>query len=158
MSLVKLLTEYPQYSARRVRRLAVQIALLETFASKEVKGIVEDLMEFNLLQAKLESQLNDDVKIEGALQRGTELHERLEKQFRGTLRQYIDPMPVVPAALAYEIVRAMEDIRGIQDDDGAAHLAEAATLRERIHSESFTTDRKVITDEAPPIVLSTHSG
>lgn len=68
MSLQTLLTDFPNYSARKVRRLANQIAFVEEagrigMADPPVaKGITSDLMEFNLLQAKIESQLNDDVR------------------------------------------------------------------------------------------------
>jgi hypothetical protein len=60
MSIVALLVDFPNYSARKVRRLAQQLAYL-TGGTALQKGIAEDLMEFNLLKAKTEAQLNDDI-------------------------------------------------------------------------------------------------
>lgn len=60
MSIVKLLAEYPNYSARKVRRLAKQLAILEEAhlplgADQGIlKGVADDLMEFNLLRAESE--------------------------------------------------------------------------------------------------------
>jgi len=61
MSLVNLLANFPNYSARKVRRLAKQLSYLENVNSPEAKGIGQDLMEYNLLLAQTEAQLNDDV-------------------------------------------------------------------------------------------------
>lgn len=69
MSIVKLLAEFPNYSARKVRRLAKQISLVQRLSdmgalgeeSGLLKGIEADLTEFNLLQAKTEERLNDDL-------------------------------------------------------------------------------------------------
>lgn len=70
MSLLTLLVDFPNYSARKVRRLAKQIALLQQAAEHAdepsvARGIEADLMEYNLLQAKTEAQLNDDVSLPG---------------------------------------------------------------------------------------------
>lgn len=70
MSLLTLLADFPNYSARKVRRLAKQIAMVQGLQKVAdvgeetgiLKGIESDLMEFNLLQAKTEAQLNDDVQ------------------------------------------------------------------------------------------------
>lgn len=69
MSIIKLLADFPNYSARKVRRLAKQISLVQRLSEMAVlgqetgvlKGIEADLLEFNLLQAKTEEQLNDDL-------------------------------------------------------------------------------------------------
>lgn len=69
MSLLTLLVDFPNYSARKVRRLAKQIAMVQGLQkmadvgeeSGILKGIESDLMEYNLHQARVESQLNDDV-------------------------------------------------------------------------------------------------
>src|SRR5690348_3007782 len=67
MSLQTLLVDYPNYPARRIRRLATQLAFVEQ-ATKHVddpsvgSGIAGDLMKFNLNRAALEDQLNDDVR------------------------------------------------------------------------------------------------
>jgi hypothetical protein len=66
MSIVTLLVDFPNYSARKVRRLAKQVAFVEQVAEHAdepsvAKGIAADLMEYNLLQARTESTLNDDV-------------------------------------------------------------------------------------------------
>jgi hypothetical protein len=57
MSLQRLLSDFPNYSARKVRRLAKQLALLEKLDHPEAKGIASDLMEFNLQSAQLEERL-----------------------------------------------------------------------------------------------------
>ena len=65
MSIMQLLVDFPNYSARKIRRLAKQIAMVEE-AEKHVtepgvaKGIVSDLLEFNLQQARTEARMNDD--------------------------------------------------------------------------------------------------
>lgn len=61
MSLQKLLTDYPNYSARKVRRLARQLSLMEKVEKEStepllVKGIMSDLMDYNLQQAQLEEK------------------------------------------------------------------------------------------------------
>ena len=69
MSIIKLLADFPNYSARKVRRLAKQISLVQRLSEMValgqetgvLKGIEADLLEFNLLQAKTEDQLNDDL-------------------------------------------------------------------------------------------------
>jgi len=69
MSIIKLLADFPNYSARKVRRLAKQISLVQRLSEMValgqetgvLKGIEADLLEFNLLQAKTEEQLNDDL-------------------------------------------------------------------------------------------------
>lgn len=69
MSIIKLLSDFPNYSARKVRRLAKQISLVQRLSEMvalgqetgALKGIEADLLEFNLLQAKTEERLNDDL-------------------------------------------------------------------------------------------------
>lgn len=69
MSIIKLLADFPNYSARKVRRLAKQISLVQRLSEMvalgqetgALKGIEQDLLEFNLLQAKTEERLNDDL-------------------------------------------------------------------------------------------------
>lgn len=69
MSIIKLLADFPNYSARKVRRLAKQISLVQHLSEMAalgqetgvLKGIEADLLEFNLLQAKTEERLNDDL-------------------------------------------------------------------------------------------------
>jgi len=69
MSLITLLADFPNYSARKVRRLAKQLAALEKACDPsllpEQRGIAADLMEFNLLQARTEDRLNDDLGKDG---------------------------------------------------------------------------------------------
>lgn len=54
-----LLTEYPNYSAREVRRLAKQVRYLSGLNSKDAKGIADELMELTIFKAKTEAQLAD---------------------------------------------------------------------------------------------------
>lgn len=52
MSLQKLLANYPNYPARRIRRLAAQLEWLECQGIDPItKGIAHDLMQLNLLEA-----------------------------------------------------------------------------------------------------------
>lgn len=52
MSLQKLLANYPNYPARRIRRLAAQLEWLECQGVEPLaKGIAHDLMQLNLLEA-----------------------------------------------------------------------------------------------------------
>lgn len=65
MSLLDLLVKFPTYPARRVRRLARQIDLLQTIepSSTEpllIKGMVEDLTKFNIEQAKQEARFSEN--------------------------------------------------------------------------------------------------
>jgi hypothetical protein len=50
--IITLLARFPQFPARKVRRLAKQIDLLDGFAAPEINGIIDDLVEFNMLQAE----------------------------------------------------------------------------------------------------------
>lgn len=126
MSLVKLLTQYPQFSARKVRRLATQLAYLENINSKEAKGIADDLMEFNLLQAKIETQLNDDVKESvGEAPRTNEVTERIN---------------VTPTA---EAIRAIELLAG----EGNAFPDVARSAKGIVYGSSFYTDRTIIVSD-----------
>ena len=54
MSLLKLLSDFPNYSAWKVRKLANQLRWLEQTSDSQAKDIAADLIEFNLQQAKLE--------------------------------------------------------------------------------------------------------
>lgn len=60
-TIVKLLADFPNYSARRVRRLAKQLSYLEGIKSREASDIGADLLDYNLMQARTEQSLNDDV-------------------------------------------------------------------------------------------------
>lgn len=59
MSLQTLLAQYPNFSARRIRRLAIQLQFLEKLNSPEAKGIASDLMALTMQAAKTEAQLSD---------------------------------------------------------------------------------------------------
>lgn len=59
MSLQTLLAQYPNFSARRIRRLAIQLQFLEKLNSPEAKGIASDLMALTMQAAKTETQLSD---------------------------------------------------------------------------------------------------
>lgn len=59
MSLQTLLAQYPNFSARRIRRLATQLQFLEGLGSSEAKGIATDLMALTMQAAKTEAQLSD---------------------------------------------------------------------------------------------------
>lgn len=64
MSLLKLLADFPNYSARKVRRLANQLKWLEGSQDPQAKNIAADLMDYNMQSAQLEERLNDDVRVE----------------------------------------------------------------------------------------------
>lgn len=64
MSLLRLLADFPNYSARKVRRLANQLKWLEGSQDPQAKNIAADLMDYNMQSAQLEERLNDDVRVE----------------------------------------------------------------------------------------------
>ncbi len=64
MSLLRLLADFPNYSARKVRRLANQLKWLDQNSDPQAKNIAADLMDYNVQSAQLEERLNDDVKVE----------------------------------------------------------------------------------------------
>lgn len=64
MSLLKLLADFPNYSARKVRRLANQLKWLDGSQDPQAKNIAADLMDYNMQSAQLEERLNDDVRVE----------------------------------------------------------------------------------------------
>lgn len=59
MSLQILLAQYPNFSARKIRRLAKQLDFLQGLSSPEAKGIAADLMALTMQAAKTEAQLSD---------------------------------------------------------------------------------------------------
>lgn len=59
MSLQTLLAQYPNFSARKIRRLATQLQFLEGLNAPEAKGIAADLMALTMQAAKTEAQLSD---------------------------------------------------------------------------------------------------
>lgn len=61
MSLQTLLAKYPRYSARKIRRLAQQLELLDQIVDPLTKSIADDLIEFHLMKAEEDHVLNDDV-------------------------------------------------------------------------------------------------
>lgn len=135
MSLQSLLTDFPNYSARKVRRLAKQLSLLEQIklpvgeGSGITKGIADDLMEFNLQSARLEEQLGD-VK-------AAELPPVVEE----TVTERIS---VTPHDAAYKALNTLIEYVRVNSDinvKGADFEHVIAKCRGYINGQTFTTDR-----------------
>lgn len=143
MSLLALLVDFPNYSARKVRRLAKQIAILRQVVDQVdepsvLKGIETDLMEFNLNEAKREAQLNDDlqVPIEPI---------RMMVEAVTTERVMVVPVELARQALAdlTEFVRVHSDII-LKGSDLDVKIQRCHGI---INGGSFYTDRQVIKTE-----------
>lgn len=80
MSLQLLLSQYPNYSARKVRSLAKQLQYLSVINSKEAKCIAADLQAYHLQSAQIEQQLNEDAVQFGGTEEVlvTPIHEAFE--------------------------------------------------------------------------------
>lgn len=144
MSLIQLLVDFPNYSARRVRRLAKQIAFVQQVADHSdepnvAKGIEQDLMEYNLLCAQREAQLNDDVSV--------------------PIEPQIHPLPkskrihVTPSDAARRAIDEMVSWIRVNTDanlkrEDLEHLI--AKCHGIIHGQSFYTDRTVIQARLSP--------
>ncbi len=133
MSLQKLLTDYPNYSARKVRRLARQLSLLEKVEKETVepllaKGIMSDLMDYNLQQAQLE--------------------EKFAEVGRESLPS--DRTLVTPVAQARKAMDEMGRWMHV-NTDADLKASELAELKQRclglITGSSFYTDRGVTREE-----------
>lgn len=149
MSIVTLLADFPNYSARKVRRLAKQISFITSMQNEIgpvepaiVRGIEQDLIEFNLLQAKTEEQLNDDLG-----------HPSSEAVAKAAVHpdQVTERINVCPTAAAR---RAVDEYRNwiIQSVDitglGFDHID--AKCRGIISGQSFYTDRTFIQAKLSP--------
>lgn len=133
MSLLKLLADFPNYSARKVRRLANQLKWLDGSQDPQAKNIAADLMDYNVQSAQLEERLNDDVKVEVPLPGVEQVH-------------------VCPTADAFKAIQEMQDWIDMAHT-GAAKEGELPTsiqLSQRvkgiISGRSFYTDKVVHRD------------
>lgn len=147
MSILKLLADFPNYSARKVRRLAVQISTLHSIelpvgkGSGALKGIEDDLIDYNLLLAKTEERLNDDLA-----QPVAKTSEKLVHPDAVTER--INVCPTAAARRVMDeyrnwIIKSM-DITGLDFD------AIEAKCRGIINGQCFYTDRTVIMAKLSP--------
>ena len=160
MSLLTLLVDFPNYSARKVRRLAKQIAMVQGLQKMAdvgeetgiLKGIESDLMEYNLQEAKRETQLNDDVPApvpsqEAILERGRQIHEIMAEQM------ITDNICVTPVEAARKAINEMASWMHINMD---ANLKrdEVEKLMQKCHGiingQSFYTDRSFIQAKLSP--------
>lgn len=145
MSLLTLLADFPNYSARKVRRLAKQIAMVQGLQKVAdvgeetgiLKGIESDLMEYNLNQARVESQLNDDVP------NPTPVAE-------GQVTERINVCPTTAARRALD-----EMIQWVRINSDATVNADGfEKLKSRCHGiingQSFYTDRSFIQAKLSP--------
>lgn len=146
MSLLTLLVDFPNYSARKVRRLAKQIAMVQGLQKVAdvgeetgiLKGIESDLMEYNLHQARVESQLNDDVANPTPV----------------TEKQVIESIHVCPTTAAR---RAVEEVMAYMRDNLAVTEPRIEALQHLqqkvngiINGQSFYTDRSFIQAKLSP--------
>ena len=156
MSLLTLLAEFPNYSARKVRRLAKQIAIVqrvsEDFAMGEetglLKGIEADLMEYNLQQARAESQLNDDVAIH--MTPAEQLKELPPTESEQAVSERINVTPTDAAKKAVNELASWVRI----STDANLKKDEMERILQRcfgyIHGQSFYTDRTFIQAKLSP--------
>ena len=149
MSIIKLLADFPNYSARKVRRLAKQISLVQRLSEMValgqetgvLKGIEADLLEFNLLQAKTEEQLNDDVRMPLVVKDSSE-------------ESITDRICVTPFDQAKKVIDEFK--RWVIENVDMDHLDPASleTLEARcrglISGQSFYTDRTIIQARLSP--------
>lgn len=148
MSLLTLLVDFPNYSARKVRRLAKQIAMVQGLQkmadvgeeSGILKGIESDLMEYNLHQARVESQLNDDVSLPGPAISVSEerVTERINVTPTDAARKALDEM--------IQWVRINSD--ATVNADGFEKLK--SRCHGIINGQSFYTDRSFIQAKLSP--------
>lgn len=145
MSLLKLLVDFPNYSARKVRRLAKQLAMIENVAENFsmgeetglLKGISSDLMEYNLHQARVESQLNDDVVNPTPV----------------TENQVTERINVCPTTAARRALDELASWMGV-NTDAPLKRDEVEKLMQKCHGiingQSFYTDRSFIQAKLSP--------
>lgn len=145
MSLLTLLVDFPNYSARKVRRLAKQIAMVQELQKLAdvgeetgiLKGIESDLMEYNLQEAKREAQMNDDV------QKPVKVGDVMSTQ-------HINVTPTAAARKALD-----EMIQWVRiNSDATVNADDFEKLKSRCHGiingQSFYTDRSFIQAKLSP--------
>lgn len=145
MSLLTLLVDFPNYSARKVRRLAKQIAMVQGLQKLAdvgeetgiLKGIESDLMEYNLHQARVESQLNDDVPNPAPVAEG----------------QVTERIHVCPTTAARRALNELTSWIGV-NTDAPMKRDEFEKLMQKCHGiingQSFYTDRSFIQAKLSP--------
>lgn len=145
MSLLTLLVDFPNYSARKVRRLAKQIAMVQGLQkmadvgeeSGILKGIESDLMEYNLYQARVESQLNDDAANPTPV----------------TEKQVTERINVCPTTAARRALDELASWMGV-NTDAPMKRDEVEKLMQKCHGiingQSFYTDRSFIQAKLSP--------
>lgn len=142
MSLQKLLAEFPNYSARKVRRLAKQANLLQSIAAEFalgedtglLKGIEVDLMDYNLLMAETERQMNDDLKEESPK---VDVEEEAK----------VDRVQVTPVSEARRALQTVLEWMRVNTDANmkSQELNElVAKCQGMVYGQSFYADRTVI--------------
>lgn len=149
MSIITLLADFPNYSARKVRRLAKQISLVQRLSEMvalgqetgALKGIESDLLEFNILQAKTEERLNDDVRMPLVVKDSSE-------------EKITDRICVAPFDQAKKVIDEFKKwiIENVDIDhlDPASLETLEARCRGLISGQSFYTDRTVIMARLSP--------
>ena len=149
MSLQTLLVDFPNFSARKVRRLANQLATLQR-AGKEfamhdevgiLKGVESDLMEYNLQQARMEAQLNDDVREAAPAEKPK--HDTISEE-RICVTPHTAAMKAINEML--EWMRVNTDVNMKKDELDAL----VNRCRGLVNGQSFYTDRTVIQARLSP--------
>lgn len=138
MSLQSLLADFPNYSARKVRRLARQLnslAKVDPIVMPESKGIADDLMEYNLLQAKIEERT---AEVAEAPPSEDEVRERISVTPHDAAMKALNTM--------LEYVRVNSDIN-VKGED-FQHVVNKC--RGIINGQTFTTDRTYIQARLSP--------
>ena len=129
--IVTLLARFPSYPARKVRRLAKQLDMLEAIDSVEVDGIQEDLMELNLMQAE-------------RMERGPEV------VYSGDAVDLskIDIRPIDPSEEITERVVPLDSVIALLGQVGPEELR--SRLASEINNLSFISTRKVLRRDNEP--------
>ncbi|AAX84892.1 possible translation initiation factor [Xanthomonas phage Xp15] len=136
-----LLANYPKYSARKVRRLAEHLEFLSGSADYPVsRQIAEDLQAYHLLQAKMESQMNDDVQVQVQV---TGPHEHTT--------EHISVTPVGTARKALDVIHDFIriNIPSIHWNNDKYEKVRASA-NGYINGQSFYTDRTIIQARLSP--------
>lgn len=145
MSLQTLLVDFPNYSARKIRRLAKQVALLAQAVDHVdepnlIKGIETDLMEYNLIQAQKEHQLNDDLRVETP--------PMDVEDIEGSERIHVTPVAEARRALQtmLEWMRVNTDAK-MKEQDLNELVAKCQGI---VYGQSFHADRTIIQARMSP--------
>ena len=152
MSILKLLVDFPNYSARKIRKLAKQLAFVEQVAKHAdepavAKGIAEDLMELSLLKAAQEHQLNDDLQV---TQAPVKVLDRVMEPGEKLMTERICVVSLKEARRALNELREYARINSDITANTEGFEAIMARCHGILNGSSFATDRSWIDARTSP--------